>query len=142
VGGDRINYLGDVTTPTADMLVAKILFNSVISTPDARFMTMDISNFYLNTPLKRPEYIRMRITDIPNEIIQEYNLRNLLEPDNCIYIKIVLGMYGLPHAGLIANQLLEQRLNKHGYRQSTLVPRSGYMTGAPSGLHLWLTILV
>jgi hypothetical protein len=31
-GGDRINYPGDVATPTAEMLVAKILFNSVIST--------------------------------------------------------------------------------------------------------------
>jgi hypothetical protein len=32
------------------------------------------------------------------------------------------GMYGLPQAGLIANKLLESRLNKHGYRQSKLVP--------------------
>eukprot|EP00804_Cyclotella_cryptica_P030788 CCRYP_015047-RA/>CCRYP_015047-RA protein AED:0.39 eAED:0.47 QI:0/0/0/1/0/0/2/0/253 len=47
VGGDRI-----FATPTADKLVAKSLFNSVISTIGARFMTMDISNFYLNTPLK------------------------------------------------------------------------------------------
>jgi len=44
-GGDRINYPGEVATPTADMLVAKILFNSVISTRGARFMTLDISNF-------------------------------------------------------------------------------------------------
>ena len=52
VGGDRINYPGAVATPTAEMLVAKMLFNSsVISTKGARFMTMDISNFYLNTPL-------------------------------------------------------------------------------------------
>jgi hypothetical protein len=51
--GDRINYPGEVATPTADMLVAKILFNSVISTRGARFMTLDISNFYLMTPLKR-----------------------------------------------------------------------------------------
>jgi hypothetical protein len=50
VGGDRINYLGKVATPTADMLVTKMLFNSVISTRGARFMTMDISNFYLMTP--------------------------------------------------------------------------------------------
>ena len=55
VGGDRINYPGEVATPTADMLVAKTLFNSVISTLGAKFMTMDISNFYLMTPLKRPE---------------------------------------------------------------------------------------
>ena len=54
VGGDRINYPGEVATPTAEMLVAKLLFNSVISTPGARFMTMDISNFYLMTPLARP----------------------------------------------------------------------------------------
>ena len=32
-------------TPTAEMLVAKLLFNSVISTHGARFMTMDIANF-------------------------------------------------------------------------------------------------
>ena len=47
VVGDRINYPGEVATPTAEMLVAKMLFNSVISTPGAKFMTMDISNFYL-----------------------------------------------------------------------------------------------
>jgi hypothetical protein len=31
-GGDRINYPEDVGTPTADMTLAKILLNSVIST--------------------------------------------------------------------------------------------------------------
>ena len=45
-------------------------------------MTMDISNFYLNMPLKWPEYIRMKINDIPEEIIAEYKLRDLLEPDD------------------------------------------------------------
>ena len=52
VEGDRINYPGEVATPTADMLVAKILFNSVVSTRNAKFVTMDISKFYLMTPLK------------------------------------------------------------------------------------------
>jgi hypothetical protein len=31
-------------------------------------------------------------------------------------------MYGLLQSGLLANKLLEKRLNKHGYRQSKLVP--------------------
>jgi hypothetical protein len=57
IGGDRINYPGKVATPTAEMLVAKMLFNNIISTKGARFMTMDISNFYLMTPLHRPEFI-------------------------------------------------------------------------------------
>ncbi len=74
VGGNHINYPGAVATPTAEMLVAKMLFNSIISTKGAKFMTMDISNFYLMTPLKRPEYIRIKLTDIPKEIIDEYKL--------------------------------------------------------------------
>ncbi len=75
VGGDRINYPGAVATPTAEMLVAKMLFNSVNSTKDARFMTMDISNFYLVTPLHRPEFIRMKLSNIPDKVIEEYKLR-------------------------------------------------------------------
>ena len=70
VGGDRINYPGEVGTPTAEMLVAKTLFNSVISTKNARFMTMDIANFYLMTPLAHPEYICVSIRGIPDVIIQ------------------------------------------------------------------------
>ena len=35
VGGDRIDYPGEVATPTAEMLVAKMLFISVISTKGA-----------------------------------------------------------------------------------------------------------
>ena len=31
-------------------------------------------------------------------------------------------MYGLPQAGLLSNEMLEQRLAPHGYYQSQLVP--------------------
>ena len=75
VGGGCINYPGAVATPTADMLVTQLLFNSVISTKGARFMTIDISHFYLMTPLKRPKFIRISINDIPDEIIIEYKIR-------------------------------------------------------------------
>ena len=66
----QIDYPGEVATPTADMLVSKILFNRVISTKRTRSMTIDISNFYLMTPLKRPEYINIHVRDIPDEIIK------------------------------------------------------------------------
>jgi hypothetical protein len=122
VGGDRINYPDEVATPTAEMLVAKMLFNSVISTKDARFMAMDISNFYLMTSLHRPEFIRIKLSHIPNEVIEEYKLREKATKNGSIYIRAKRGMYGLPQAGLLANKLLEKRLNKHGYRQSKLVP--------------------
>ncbi len=86
VGGDRINYPGEVATPTMEMLVAKMLFNSVISTKGARFMTMDISNFYLMTPLHRPKFIRVKLSDIPDEVIEEYKLREKATKNGSIYI--------------------------------------------------------
>ncbi len=56
-GGDRVHYPGDTGTPTADILTVKLLLNSIISTPNAKFMTMDIKDFYLNTPMARYEYM-------------------------------------------------------------------------------------
>ncbi|EJK53065.1 hypothetical protein THAOC_27566, partial [Thalassiosira oceanica] len=108
----------DVSTPTAEMLVSKILFNSVVSTKGAKFMTMDIKNFYLMTPLNRPEYLKLKLSQIPDEIIEEYQLRVKATPDGSVYVEINKGMYGLPQAGVLANKLLEKRLNQHGYYQS------------------------
>jgi hypothetical protein len=53
VGGDRLDYSGDVTTSTADITTFKILINSILSTEDAAMMMMDIKNYYLGTPLPR-----------------------------------------------------------------------------------------
>jgi len=122
VGGNRINYPGEVGTPTADMLLVKCMLNSVISTMNAKFMCIDISNFYLNTPMPRYEYLKLKLTDVPAEIISEYGLQKKATEDGHIYVEIRKGMYGLPQAGLLAQQLLEGRLNDEGYYQSTIVP--------------------
>lgn len=61
MGGNLINYPEDVGTPTANLLLIKIFLNSVISTNGAKFANADISNFYLMTPLKRPEYAKIRL---------------------------------------------------------------------------------
>ena len=85
-------------------------------------MTIDISNFNLNSPLPRPEFIKIKLSDIPKEIIDKYKLWDKVTPSSSVYIMATKGMYGLPQAGLITNELLETGLNKHGYRQSKLVP--------------------
>ena len=77
-------------------MLVKLFFNSVISTRGARFMSIDIKNFYLGTPMKRKEYMRLKITDIPNEIIEEYNLKEIAMPDGWVYVEISPGMCGLP----------------------------------------------
>ncbi len=85
-------------------------------------MTIDISNFYLNSPLPRPEFICIKLSDIPDKIIVEYMLREKATSNGSIYIMATKGMYEFPQAGLIAIELLELRLNKHRYRQSKLAP--------------------
>ena len=52
VGGHRINYPGEVGTLTVDILILKLLLDSIVSTPGAKFFTADIRIFYLMTPLK------------------------------------------------------------------------------------------
>ena len=65
VGGNLIDFPGNMSTPTADLLTAKLLINSTISTPGTVFLGIDLANFYLNTPMADPEYMRLRLDIIP-----------------------------------------------------------------------------
>jgi hypothetical protein len=109
VGGDKLDYSGDVATSTADVTTFRILINSTLLTEDAAMMIMDIKNYYLGTPLPRFEYMKVLLSRFPGEIIQKYNL-NALAVDSWVYIEIRKGMYGLKQAVLLANQLLQTRL--------------------------------
>jgi hypothetical protein len=120
--GDKVNYPGNAGTPATNLLTVKILINSIISTPGAKFMTMDIKDFYLNTPMARYKYMQLHIVDMPEDVIEHYNLMDKATPDGYIYCEIKKGMYGLPQAGIITQQLLEERLQKHGYHQSQMTP--------------------
>jgi hypothetical protein len=68
VGGDKIEYPGDKSTSTAGLTTAKMIFNSTISTPGARFLVIDIKNFYLNTPLGRYEYMVVLMSSLTDVI--------------------------------------------------------------------------
>jgi hypothetical protein len=113
-----VNYPGEVGTRTADLLTVKLLLNSVISTPGAKFMSLDISNFYLMAPMTRYEYVRMNLSDFPEDIIKEYELRNIANKDGTVIAECRKCVYGLPQAGILANKYLEKRLNEYGYFQS------------------------
>ena len=85
-------------------------------------MTIDVKNFYLNTPLHDLECMKIHINLIPNEIVVQCNLRQLADGNRCVHIKITKGMCGLPQAGPLANKLLAKRLAKHGHHQATHTP--------------------
>jgi hypothetical protein len=79
-----------------------MIFSSIISTPGAKFLVIDI-NFYLNTPLERYEYMVVMMASLLQEVINEYGLDNLAV-DTKVYIEIQKGMYHLPQAGILANE--------------------------------------
>jgi hypothetical protein len=56
MGGNLINYPGNCGTPTVDLLTMKTLFNSILSTPHAKFVTINIKDFYLMTPMSHYKY--------------------------------------------------------------------------------------
>ena len=122
MGGNLINYPHDCGTPTADLLTVKLMFNSIVSTHNAKFMTIDIKDFYLMTPMERYEYFRMKLELFPEDIIEEYDLRGKVDSDGNVFCEVRRGMYGLPQAGIIAQELLTKRLNKAGYSQSRVTP--------------------
>ena len=51
-GGNILQYTGETSTETASIETAKLLINSTLSTNGAKFMAMDISNFYIHKVLK------------------------------------------------------------------------------------------
>jgi hypothetical protein len=87
-GGDRVHYPGNASTPTADLLTVKILIKSIISTAGAKFMTMDIKDFYLNTPMARYICMQLRITDMPDNVIEHYKLRDKATLNDYTYCEI------------------------------------------------------
>ncbi len=106
VGGNLICYPGNTGTKTASLELIKIMLSSVISRKGARFACIDIKKFYLDTPMEDPEYVRIKITDIPEEIILEYGPAGKEGINGWIYFEIRRGCYGLPQVGILVNNLL------------------------------------
>ena len=77
MGGDKLEYQGEVSTKTTGLTTIKLLLNSVISTIWAKFMTSDVKNFYLNTPMDEPEYTKIPVRLIPDKIKVEYKVSEL-----------------------------------------------------------------
>jgi hypothetical protein len=105
IGGNRICYPGNVGTNTASLEPIKLLLNSFLSRKGARSSTINIKNFYLNTPMPDPKYICIKLSNIPDKFIKEYNLPGW-DRDGWIYFEIRQGYYGFPQAGILANDLL------------------------------------
>ena len=102
VGVDRVHHPGDCGTPTVDLLTVKLLLNSLISSANAKFMTIDINDFYLNTPMPCYKYMRLKLSKLPEIFIKEYSLDKKVTKYGYVYVEICRGIYGLTQGGLLA----------------------------------------
>jgi hypothetical protein len=123
IGGDRIIFHGEVSTKAADITTVKMHLNSVVSTPNGKFCGGDVKDFYLNTPMDPKDwaYMRIPLKVIPQEIIDEYGLMDLVH-NGAVYVVVMKGMYGLKQAGRIANDQLTEFLAADGYAPVPITP--------------------
>jgi hypothetical protein len=71
--------------------------------------------------MPEPEYVRIKLANILDEFIKEYNLTGC-DQDGWIYFKICQGCYGLPQAGILANDLLQSCLVSEGFYEAASTP--------------------
>ena len=119
-GGDRLSHPGETAARTAALDVIKTHIHSVVS-DGADFMNLDLTDFYLMTPLLRPEYFRVSVAQVPEAIMSKYSLTPFIDNGHLLF-EVTKGMYGLPQAGFLAQQRLIQHLTAHGYIQAADVP--------------------
>ena len=122
VGGNRSDYEGAVTARTASMTDVKIFLNAAIS-EGATFITADIKDFYLQSVLERPEYMRIMRSQVPPATQLQYNIEWEGPPDKqWKVVEITKGIYGLPQAGLLAQKALIAHLASFDYVQCDRTP--------------------
>jgi hypothetical protein len=98
--GNLIHYPGELTTRMANITTAKLLWNSVLSMPGAKYMTF--------------EYMCIPFALFPPWIIKQYALKDKVLNGH-IYLEMQRAVWGLPQASILANKLLKKHLDPHGY---------------------------
>ena len=90
------------------MTETKLLLNSVTSdaTDGAKFVSIDLKDMFLNTPMEQPEYMKVHLKFFSLDIIKRYNLQEKVHSNGYVYIEIIKGLYGLKQVALLAHSVL------------------------------------
>ena len=99
VGGNLIKYLGTTSTPTAGIVTIKTHLNSVISTVNSKYCSINIKDYYLNSKLEAFEYMRILFDILLQDIIIEYNLKFIVAEDSFAHMEVHSSIYGLLQVG-------------------------------------------
>ena len=129
-GGNLVICESSVSVRTADLDTAKLHWNSVISTKGAKYMCLDIKNFYLTAKLDYFEYMRMPLSLFPIWTQEQYNMKELAL-DGYVHLEMRRAVWGLPQAGILANKRLRRKLAPFGYYEHTRTPGLWYHESRP-----------
>jgi hypothetical protein len=130
VMGNLITYNGELSVCTADINTAKLHWKSVVSTPNAKYMCLDIKSFYLTTALEYFEYMKMPLNLFPIWIIKQYDLTKHAK-DRLVHLEMRRSVWGLPLAGMLANKCLHRKLASFGYYKCVNTPGLWYHETCP-----------
>ena len=101
IGGDKLDAFGPTRANTAALEMIRLFINSMVS-EKAHMMTLDIRNFYLGTPMEEPVFMSINFDSIPQDIVDKYNLRELVE-NGKVVMEISSTIYGLKEAGKLSH---------------------------------------
>ena len=115
-GGVNWDKTNNTKADVVDRTTFKIMCNVAVS-ENANLSGVDISDFYIHTPLKEKEYMKIPINVIPAELIQKYNLDRFYERG---YVSVILHktLWGHPEAGRLSQKKLIKHLNANGYYET------------------------
>lgn len=125
-GGNKpSSYTGVTASYQASMTTVKLLLNKTISDVNSKWMTMDVTDMYLQTrlPDDQYEYMVLDIQDIPQEIIDTYKLNDYISPgDTKVYVEVMGALYGMRQAGYLAHKEIIEHLSNNGYTAAPNTP--------------------
>ncbi len=122
--GNLTTYGGKLSVCTPDINRAKFHWNIFMSTPNAKYMCLDIKN-YLTAALEYFEYMKMPLSLFLSWIFKQYNLKTHVM-DSWVHLEMRRAVWGLPQAGILANKRLQRKLAPFGYYQCVNTPSLWY----------------
>ncbi len=78
-----------------DITTSKLLWNSILSMKNAKYMCLDIKNFYLTMALKYFDYMKIPLSLFPVWIREQYNM-DAHAHKGFVYIQMGRAVWGLP----------------------------------------------
>ncbi len=125
-----ITYNRVLSVRTAEINTAKLHWNSVVSTPNAKYTCLNIKNFYLTAALEYFEYMKMPLSLLPIWIIEQYDLTKHAK-DGWVHLEMQRAVYGPLQVGILANKRLCRKLAPFGYYKCVNTPGLWYHETRP-----------